>query len=74
LLARCWLAGRARVVERQPDRPRLGPLRSDLRPRHLDKIVTQTVAFDDLPGVFDDFVAGRNTGRTVVTIAGDDQG
>jgi len=56
---------------RQQGWERLG---SDLRPRHLDKIVTQTVAFDDLPGVFDDFVEGRNTGRTVVTIGGDDQG
>jgi acrylyl-CoA reductase (NADPH) len=54
---------------RQQGWARLG---SDLRPRHLDKIVTQTVAFDELPGVFDDFVAGTNTGRTVVVIGGDD--
>ena len=47
-------------------------LGSDLRPRHLDKIVTRTVAFDDLPGVFDDFMEGKNMGRTVVTIGGDD--
>lgn len=47
-------------------------LGSDLKPRHLDKIVTRTVAFDDLPGVFDDFIEGKNTGRTVVTIGGGD--
>lgn len=45
-------------------------LGSDLKPRHLDKIVTRTIEFDALPTVFDDFVEGRNIGRTVVTIAG----
>jgi acrylyl-CoA reductase (NADPH) len=50
---------------RQQGWDRLG---SDLRPRHLDRIVTRTVAFDELPGVFDALVEGRNTGRTVVTI------
>lgn len=44
-------------------------LGTDLRPRHMDKIVTRTVDLDDLPGVFDDFVAGTNTGRTLVRIA-----
>lgn len=45
-------------------------LGSDLKPRHLDKIVTRMTDFDDLPGVFDDFIGGKNVGRTVVTIAG----
>ena len=53
---------------RQQGWERLG---SDLRPRHLDQIVTQTVDFDELPGVFDAFVEGKNTGRTVVTIGGE---
>jgi NADPH2:quinone reductase len=42
---------------------------SDLRPRHFDEIVTRTVDLDELPGVFDDYVAGKNTGRTLVKIA-----
>jgi NADPH2:quinone reductase len=46
-------------------------LGNDLRPRHLDKIVTRTVGFDELPTVFDDYINGTNTGRTVVTIGGD---
>jgi NADPH2:quinone reductase len=44
-------------------------LSTDLRPRHLDRIVTRTVAFDELPGAFDDFVKGRVMGRTVVKIS-----
>jgi NADPH2:quinone reductase len=44
-------------------------LGTDLRPRHFDEIVTRTVDLDGLPGVFDDYVAGRNTGRTLVKIA-----
>jgi len=40
-------------------------------PRSIDQIVTRTVEFDELPGVFEDFVQGRNTGRTVVTIGGE---
>lgn len=54
---------------RQMGWERLG---SDLKPRHLDTIVTRTVAFDDLPGVFDDFVDGKNIGRTVVEIGGEE--
>lgn len=42
-------------------------LASDLKPRHLDA-VTRVVAFDDLPGCFDDFIAGKIKGRTVVRI------
>jgi NADPH2:quinone reductase len=44
-------------------------LATDLKPGHLDRIVTQTIAFADLPGAFDAFVKGRIMGRTVVKIA-----
>ena len=50
---------------RQQGWERLG---SDLRPSHLDRIVTRTVPFDQLPDAFDALVDGTNTGRTVVTI------
>lgn len=43
-------------------------LASDLKPRHLDKIVTKTVAFDDLPGAFAAYLTGGVTGRAVVRI------
>ncbi len=46
-------------------------LASDLKPRHLDRIVTQTVHLDELPEVFGDLIGGKATGRTVVEIAGD---
>jgi len=41
---------------------------TDLRPKHLARIVTRTIAFDELPGAFPDYIAGRVTGRTVVKI------
>jgi NADPH2:quinone reductase len=41
---------------------------SDLRPRHLERIVTRTIAFEELPAAFPDYLAGRVTGRTVVRI------
>ncbi len=44
-------------------------LGTDLRPRHFDRIVTRTVDLDTLPEVFDDYVNGKNTGRTLVKIA-----
>ncbi len=44
-------------------------LANDLRPRHLDVIVTRTVDLDGLGAVFDDYVAGKVTGRTVVKVA-----
>jgi len=43
-------------------------LASDLRPRHFDRLVTRTIAFDDLPGAFDAYLKGRALGRTVVKI------
>jgi acrylyl-CoA reductase (NADPH) len=42
-------------------------LATDLRPRHLEA-VTRTIDFDALPAAFEDFVAGRVRGRTVVRI------
>ena len=42
---------------------------TDLRPRHLDRIVTRTISFDDLPGAFPAYLDGSVTGRTVVKIA-----
>ena len=54
------MARRQRVWER---------LASDLKPRHFDRIVTRTVSLDELPdGVFDDYIEGKVTGRTVVRI------
>lgn len=44
-------------------------LGTDLRPRHMDAIVTRTVDLADLPGVFDGYVDGQNTGRTLVRIS-----
>jgi len=40
----------------------------DMRPRHLDTIGANTIAFDDLPGAFQAFVDGKTSGRTVVAI------
>jgi len=42
---------------------------TDLKPRHLERIVTRTIAFDDLPGAFAAYLDGGVTGRTVVKIA-----
>jgi NADPH2:quinone reductase len=44
-------------------------LSTDLRPRHLDRIASRTVSFEELPGAFDDFLKGRVMGRTVVKIS-----
>lgn len=41
---------------------------TDLKPQHLDKIVTQTIDFDALPGAFQSYLDGTVTGRTVVKI------
>jgi acrylyl-CoA reductase (NADPH) len=41
---------------------------TDLRPKHLARIVTRTIDFDDLPGAFPAYLEGRITGRTVVRI------
>jgi acrylyl-CoA reductase (NADPH) len=45
-------------------------LATDLRPAHLDAIVSETVGLDGLPDVFDKLLSRRHTGRTVVRIGG----
>ena len=42
---------------------------TDLMPQHLDKIAANSVNFDSLPGIFQDFIDGKVTGRTIVEIA-----
>ena len=41
---------------------------TDLRPRHLDRIVTRTIPFEELPQAFPAYLEGRVSGRTVVRI------
>lgn len=41
---------------------------TELRPKHLARIVTRTIDFDELPGAFPAYLEGRVTGRTVVRI------
>jgi acrylyl-CoA reductase (NADPH) len=43
-------------------------LANDLKPRHLDKIVTRTIDFDALPTAFDAYLKGGIIGRTVVRL------
>lgn len=43
-------------------------LATDLKPKALDTIVNKTVAFDDLPDLFSNYIEGSVTGRTVVKI------
>ncbi|HKQ29788.1 MAG TPA: oxidoreductase [Burkholderiales bacterium] len=43
-------------------------LATDLRPRHLSWLA-KAIPFDELPGVFTNFLEGRVVGRTVVQIA-----
>ena len=45
-------------------------LGSDLKPRHLDKVVTREVEFSQLPETFDSYLDGSNYGRTLVKIGG----
>ncbi|NKC14300.1 MAG: acryloyl-CoA reductase [Gammaproteobacteria bacterium] len=54
-------------VRRQAVWDRIG---TDFMPRHLDKIISQEVALADLQGVFDAYIDGTMTGRTVVRIGG----
>jgi acrylyl-CoA reductase (NADPH) len=49
-------------------------LASDLKPRHLDLIVTRTIGFDELPTAFGDYLKAGVTGRTVVEIGGGGSG
>ena len=41
---------------------------TDLKPRHLERIATRTIAFDDLPGSFDAYLQATVTGRAVIKI------
>ena len=43
-------------------------LASDLKPRHLDAIVTREIGLEALPAAFGDYIKGGVTGRTVVRI------
>ena len=42
---------------------------TDLKPRHLEHIVTRTIDLEQLPGAFDAYLKAAVTGRTVVKIA-----
>jgi NADPH2:quinone reductase len=42
---------------------------TNLKPQHLDKIASNSITFDELPGAFQAFIDGKVTGRTVVEIA-----
>ncbi len=42
-------------------------LAGDLRPRHLQEM-TRCIAFDELPGIFDEYIKGRAHGRVVVDL------
>jgi NADPH2:quinone reductase len=42
---------------------------TDLKPRHLDKIVSRTIAFAELPGAFEPYLKAAVIGRTVVRIS-----
>ncbi len=55
----CPMAQRRRVWER---------LAGDMRPRHL-AAMTRTIAFDDLPKAFDDFIDAKVKGRIVVDMS-----
>lgn len=43
-------------------------LGTDLRPRHIDEIVNREIGLDEIPTVVDDYVRGKNSGRTVVNL------
>jgi NADPH:quinone reductase-like Zn-dependent oxidoreductase len=43
-------------------------LADDLKPRHLDRIASRTIPFDELPAAFDEYIRGGIVGRTVVDI------
>lgn len=45
-------------------------LGADLKPRHLDKIITGRITFDQLPDAFAPYIEGSVVGRTVVSISG----
>ena len=44
-------------------------LASDLRPPHLASM-SRKISFDQLPAIFDEYIAGKAKGRVVVELAG----
>ncbi|MGQ0658271.1 MAG: oxidoreductase [Chromatiales bacterium] len=46
-------------------------LASDLKPRHLERLVTRVASLEELPAVFEAMLSGMQTGRTVVRIGAD---
>jgi NADPH:quinone reductase-like Zn-dependent oxidoreductase len=44
-------------------------LASDLRPPHL-ALMSRKISFDQLPAIFDEYIAGKAKGRVVVELAG----
>ena len=63
------LAGIDSVNAEMPIRKKVwGRLASDMKPKHLDKIVT-VVPFDELPGTFYRVMQAKMRGRSVVKIA-----
>jgi len=57
----CEMSVRQQVWER---------LAADMKPKHLAR-ATRTIPFEQLPGVFDDFLGSRVKGRIVVDMAAD---
>ena len=57
--ANCAMPQRRRIWQR---------LAGDLRPRHLDAIVSGVVGLDEMPAVFEQLLAGQHRGRTVVQL------
>ena len=43
-------------------------LATNMQPQHIDKIVTSEIAFAQLPEMFEAYLKGEVTGRTVVRI------
>jgi len=41
---------------------------TDLKPKHLENIITHEIALAELPTAFDDFMSGKHLGRTIVKI------
>lgn len=60
--ANCPMPRRLKVWQR---------LVSDLQPRRLDRVVAGTISLDELPGVFDQLLAGNHQGRFVVSFERD---
>jgi NADPH2:quinone reductase len=46
-------------------------LATDLRPRHLDELVSQVVTLDGLAEVFEHMMSGKTWGRTLVQTGAD---